>query len=405
MLLTDVCAFASELLLYLALAAPLFARSGALLPDAVFLTAVLASETLCRLLEKKKRLFRCLPLLLFAPLFLFAPSPAAIVFPLPLLILAALRAWTGALAASRDTLRGLLKYGTAAYFFLLACLSVNRDGAFASASLPYFTVFLPVCVLALRLLRAEDAPGKKLTLLNAGLLLFAVCAGLFFSSDTGLFLIKEAAGAVYKYAFVPALLLVIALLLVVPFLLYFLIKWLISLLKPEPAEYMPEEFDLGIRDVLKTEDAVLHETPAWLRDAFIGLGVMLLLYIFWQIAKKMIARRNAGTLQKEGFRIAAPADAPRAERVPLSLAPDAVIRRVYARYLRMIGTIPLAVNGTLLSDELNEQAEPLTGDAGELRKLWLKAKYSPGECTAAEARAAAAALRELRKTFRKNRGD
>lgn len=403
MLLTDAAAYLSELLLYTALAGAFLSRMGALLPVPPSLTLILLAETLSRLLERKSRPVRCLPLILFLPLLVYAPSLPAAFFPLPLLILAFLRAGTGAYAASQETLKGMLRYGTAAFFFILACTSAEKGAdSFARFSLPWFTSFLPVTVLALRLVRAGETPSKKMVLLNAALLLAAVGAGLFFSSDAGLWLIRETGNILYRYVIVPVLLLVIALILVVPCLLFLLIRWLISLIPFKPEEYENEPLELGISDILKMEEAATYETPAWLKDALIGLGVLFLLFLCYLLAKKMLAKRQTKAAPGSVIRAAAPAVSTEHERIPLSLCPDAVIRRTYARYLSLLGKIPLPVDGTLLSDELNEQAQPFTGDAAELRLLWLKARYSPHECTREEANRAVSLLRTLRKHYRNN---
>lgn len=277
-MLTAFIAYLSELCLYTATVGFLITRLGSVPLTAHIAGVLFVAESFCALLHRRRRSVRMLPLLLCVPLFFKPASYAAILYPLPPLILIATRAWTGSFAASRETVRSLFRLGIwAAVLLMLASFGNGESEAFI-ALIPAFTVFLLLSILNMRLLRDESllSFGGRFRLMNYGLVALCLLSGLFLSSGTGLALLKGAGTVLYSYVIVPVLLVIIVALLAVPGLLFYLISKLVtlllSLLPGREEEASVFEFDSSVKEALEVEEEELRVMPDMLKKALIGLA-------------------------------------------------------------------------------------------------------------------------------------
>lgn len=404
MLLADLAAYSAELCLYVSTVGYLISMIGPVRPVLLSAVVLFLTECLVSLLRNKKRVLRLLALLPALCLFYPLPSFAAFLYPLPMLVLIFTRAFSGAVSAGRENVRSMFRLGTAAFAVMLFCLSLNGGLDGFSKVFPYFTVFLLLTVLSMRLLRNENTtPGREVTALNLLLMLLALVAGFLLSSEAGLAVLKAAGNFFLQYMLIPVLMLCVGLLIAIPGLLIWLIAKLISLIPfhLEDAEEA-EPWSISGFDPGTLEAEALRELPAWLKQAGIGLLVLGGLFLCWLLAKRMLVRRRMPGRGTETVRTRIEGSEERRQGFTLSRSPDTVIRRCYRKYLGLCRKLSLRTDGTLLSDTLRDASSLYTGPATEtLRTLWIKARYSPLACTGEEADAARAALKEIRACFRK----
>lgn len=410
-MLTAFIAYLSELCLYTLTIGFVITRLGSVPPTAHTAGVLFIAEALSALLHRQKRAVRLLPLLLCVPLFFKPASYAAILYPLPPLILLTLRAWTGSFAASRETVRSLFRFGIWTAMILILVSFGNAAKEAFIALIPTFAVFLLLSVLNMRLLRDESllSLGGRFRLMNYALVVLCLLAGLFLSSETGLALLKSVGTVLYSYMIVPALLVIIVVVLAVPGLLIFLLSKLFTLimsLLPAGEEGTPVfEFGPAVQEVLELEEEELRTLPDVLKKALIGLAVMLFLYLCYLGAKALLRKKRAGEEQQGSPNFEKLSyDTVSAPRHLLPRNDREVIRFCYRRYLQLCRRRGLPAEGEILSDALRDRSFFFTGEQTDtLRRLWLKARYSEEECTAEEASEARRALRELKTYERRNR--
>ena len=404
MLLTNLGMYLLELCLYAATAGFIAGRFGTLPPLWLCIALFLAGEGVCSLLKNRPRGIRLLSVLPVAPLFFMAASPAAFIFLLLPAALLLARAFTGRCDAERGTVTEEFKYGCAAFFVLLLCCAANGSASgLITEALPYFTAFLLVSIWSMRLLREDAASfGTGYYLLNAGLLLLALGAGLFLSSEAGVTMLKEIAAALYGYILMPLLVLALAVLLAVPALLFLLIKKLLSLLQLKMPESSSGEWAFSMPEALDLEETVTAEITPWLKKAFWGLVILLALYLAYRLIRGLLYRESTAAQRLTGEKREALSHTPPAQA--RSLFPtDAAgsIRACYRRYLKLCRRHALPTDGTLLSDALAKESLPYTGESTQtLRRLWAKARYSAADCTREEAAEARNALKQIRAACR-----
>lgn len=401
MSLVDVTAFAAELCLYMASVGYYAAIFGSTLSPMWYFGVFFVCGALCSLL-RKKGVLRFVPLALMALAFVGAESIPAVILPIPAVFMLWLKAKNRAWLAGQDRARSMFSLG-------FGVLAVDVFAAFVSSSftlmantaLPFFVVWLMLCVLILRLLRNPAENSLRLRVMNVILVVFIAGAGLLLSSDACVSAVLAAASAVYTYAVLPVLIAAIAIASAIPVVFAWLISRLALLFDSGGAAGEPMELEENLEVIYDTIGGA--EAPEWL----IWTAIALVSAAFIAAVCAVICRLTGAGGEKErparrtvyssGF--VQPAEH---RRKAFGSSPADVVRSCYRKYLVICARRGVMVNGSAASDEICRQSESLHANcgAGELRELWLPARFSSGPISESDAARAKSALRSISRAFK-----
>ena len=400
---TDFTCFAGELCLYMSTLGFVVSRFGETRGSLLYIALGLIAGTGCMLAQRAKGALRFLPLLLFAPAFLLARSVAAVILPVPVLLLMVLRSHARAWRGEYELTRTLFKAGTCVYMALLAVMALAGSGSrFLTDALPLFVTWLLLTVLNLRLLRNGDTAnfGGRFRVLNALLVLGVALIGFLLSSDLAVTAFMAVVRAVYGYVVGPLLFAALCVVATLPAVIAYLFMLFLRLFQ---ADREPPELDLsGVPGLLEDYDGTVRETSVWFQRAAVAVVVLLFLLLAFFIARKLVSGREAPPqtarpLVREHVSVRTN------RRRTFGNSPAERVRAAYRKYLMLCAGLDIPVDGSVASDVIRDSSSPYTGaeDAGNLRDTWLRARFSGRGVTDADAREARRLVRRMRSSAEK----
>ena len=356
-----------------------------LVPALSALCCVLSS-----LLSRKKAQLRFLPLSLLASAFFFIRGFADFLLYLPPLIYCA---YICVRADFEPDYEGSASYFRTAAPALSAALLlvVIFGGAGAAAKvLGYFVVFLVSGVLMLRLLRhnAQNRREWRLQIIDLALLVLCCGAALFFSSGAFLGAAGGLLSLIYDKLIAP-LLLALAYALSYVFLLF---SGLFSIKGSEGYVLKLNSDNLDLKTIFGpefTDETVQSRLPAQLLTA---LGIIAFLvaafFVFRHLARGAGKRSARGAMGENVRRFAAYAPAV-PFLVPARGAAETV-RRCYRKFLLAMKSRGFTLSPSDTSESVLAASKGTFDPAlaGELREIYIRARYSPASVTKADAKRA-----------------
>ena len=400
-LLTDLCYF----MFVISSITTKFAHSGMLM-SSPFVMAV-SGYFCCYMREKKpdKRALRMLPLLLAGAAFVFTKTPVDYVVTVPMVIylfvLVLREKMTIAYEQTLDRFYLLLKILPVAILFTI--LAGNKKG-FTEVMLPYFFFFLIVTVMLLRMLRHSDQVNSdnKFRLMNT--LEIGVVCGLGWLLSTGYIL------SIFKYVGYFVMDYLLKPIFTGGLYVFGLIMWpirkLTSLINVDLEDYDFSELNIGEEAVDAGDMAVMEfyaEEAAKGGDAqimqYVGIAVGAIALIVLGIILFRILMRvgRKGVDNHFGdFRESIDAD-PGEDR--LGRSPRDRVRAMYRKFLHMCVRAGLDPDLNLNSRDVN-QAMGKNFDMPAmdgLREVYIRARYSSGDISEDDVKAAKLMLERTRK--------
>lgn len=404
MRLTDFTAFTGEICLYMSVVGFFLSGPGGIQRTLVCAAVSLLAESACMLCRKWRGAARYLPALLMIPLFLTARSIATTLLPAPALMLILLRCYVRQWRAEYYTVRRLFVVGSILYSFLFLSFALNGSLEWlTSDSLPFFVTWLLLTVLNMRLLRNQYAVNLdgRFKALNIALLLCVAFIGMALSSD----LPVAAAAAVLKAALVhvvwPVLFVAVYIIAVAFAVIAYLIARLLLVLGIGDGEIKPLQLDAGIMENIFGDAVVENNDPSqWLVWVVVAVGILIFLVIAWIVVRELISRPSAesditGEIKRESLSPAAKQPRRAGRR-----ASAGGVRAAYRKYLALCAAFQIPVDGSVASDVIRDKSAPYMGaeDAGELRDMWLSARFSGQDTSPEETKRARQLLRRMRES-------
>ena len=357
---------------------------------------------LCMKLADKNGIVKYLPLLLCILFVVPFRGLAGLLSVVPVIILLVNNAVHGTWHTTYDMVLTGLKAGLPAYAVMMVFLlpgfgDISRY--MVPHSLSYFVLFLTLSVFGLRILRNEDPAvlNIRYVLMNLGITAAVLVVALLLSSSFFMNLLAGGIWLVYRYLILPVLAAFAYAIMIIPYGLYLLIRWVLSLIHHDAPEVQEQESpaQLGAAVFEQFEQATGSNLMA-----LIGRGIGIILFVLIAV---ILVKKFGGQLQ----RTAAPRAAVSREDIRpqktrrrrlFGDAPESVIRRCYAQFLKLCGKHNIKVDGSLASDDISKQAVQYLNspEPEELRKLWLPVRFGerPDGSDAEKAK-------ELLKTIRK----
>lgn len=399
MRLTDFTAFAGEICLYMSVVGVLLSGPGEGGRALLFAAVSLLSESACALCRDRRGAVRYLPALLMLPFFLTARSIAEALLPAPVLMLILLRCHTGQWRAEYYTVRTLFKAGGVICTILFLTFAVGDHFArLAADSLPFFTVWLLLTVLNMRLLRSQYAVSLdgRFKALNIALLLCVALIGMALSSDLPVAAVTALLRAAWIYVVWPILFAAIYVIALLAATAAYLIGRLLLAAGIGDGEAEPPPFDNALmQDVFGGMDIGTGDPSRWPVRVAVAVGILLFLLIAWFVVRSLISRpapgpKVSGDIRRESLSTVAK-QTRRGRR-----AGAGGVRAVYRKYLTLCAALQIPVDGSVASDVIRDKSAPYVGaeDAGELRDMWLRARFS--DMPPGDARRARQLLRRMR---------
>ena len=403
--ISGICQYFAEVCLYIStlrFAFIFFAELQAPAPvAALFCAAGIAASALSRF----KGIVPYLSVLVTAPLFFLAGNTASIIalIPLEMLLIMSIRrnGWKG----DSVILRGLLTPGALMVILIIFAASISdRFPEFKEQALPYFICFLGLVILALRVLRNEDAgrTDAKFYILNLLLVCLVCAAGFLLSSNLLMNALKAVTSTVYRFIIAPLFMAVAYVTMMVPLV----IGWLLRNVKMHEPESLTEEIELVTNgeDLLETFAETTDTSPEWIGTVFTILVILIFLLICFVIIRKIVdnaGRRNLSDVVME--RTSTDSEMPEKKRRRIFRSgPADTIRACYRKYLEICADLMIPIDGTIASDGIADRSEGKTGRdvTRALRRLWLPARYSEEASTEEDAKQAKLLLKEIKKNTR-----
>ena len=224
---SGICQYFAEVCLYLSTLRfifTFFAEIQAPGPVAgIFFAAGIASAFFSRF----KGFKAYLPLLLTLPAFFLAGNIASVITLIPLEMLLLMHIRKKGWKSDSVVIRGMMGPGAFLFVFILLAASLgDHFPVFRDQAIPFFTSFLGLTVLALRIMRNEDAgrTDARFYLLNLGLVCLVGGAGFLFSSRLLIGAVKAVAGTFYKYIIAPLFMLFAYAAMVIPLAVGWLLR-------------------------------------------------------------------------------------------------------------------------------------------------------------------------------------
>lgn len=381
-----------------------FAAAGFFAPTLPFaLPALLfaACGSASAALAEKKPVVRLLPLLPALLVFLWVHSWADALVLVPPCAYVLFAAAAGRFGVGYDSFAGVFK--PAAAILALAVLSAlvfAPAGVAAKNALPYAVLYVIAGVLLLRLLRHDEAARRspRAFLLGVAAPLAAVAAAALLTGAGALGALGDALGFLYRTLVAPVLM---GLAYAVYGVAWAFARVLRFLFSPsggdgngEPVA-LPEIPDAG--ELLPERG----ESPL-VTQILIALGALFTLFAAYLLFRKLLGTRVAAAgfpANETRSRLDGPP--PVQKRAPFhARTPRDAVRRVYRRFLLLVedaGT-KLPPSATSL-DAVNAAAGYFdAAPAGQLRELYLLARYSAHEITRTDAKRARFLLEAVRKS-------
>lgn len=403
MRLTDITVFTGEICLYMSVAGFLLSGPGGIRRTLVCAAVSLLAESACALCRDWRGAARYLPALIMLPLFWTARSVAAALQPVPVLMLILLRCSAKQWGAEYYTVRKLFLAGGILYAIIFFSFALNENlERLASDSLPFFALWLLLTVLNMRLLRNQYTVSLdgRFKALNIALILCVALIGLAISSDLPVAAVTAVLKAAWVYVAWPILFAAAYAIAVLFTAVVYLTGRLLLALGIGDGAIEPLQFDTaGVQDVFGGAAAVGVEDPSqWPARVAIAVGILLFLIIAWFVVRALISRPPKGPdISGEIKRESLPPAAKQPRRT--GRRPAAVgVRAAYRRYLALCEAFHIPVDGSIASDVIRDQSAPYMGaeDVGELRSIWLSARFSGRDASPEDARRTRRLLRRLR---------
>ena len=405
---TDLTCFAGELCLYMSTLGFVVSLFGETRNSLLYLALGLIAGAGCMLAQKARGALRFLPLLLFAPAFLLARDLASAVLPVPVLLLMLLRARRRSWRGDHELVKKLFKVGIVVYPLLLGFIALAElFNRFLADTLPLFVVWLLLTVFNLRLLRNSDTAnfGGQFRVLNAAMVLGVALVGFLLGTDLAVTAFLTLIRLIYSYVIGPLFFVALCIFTVVPAALGYLFGLLMRLMRGLLGSQEVPEMDLaGFAIEFPEYDGSATESSVWLQRAAAAVLVILFLLIVFFIVRKLVSRRKAPprpprTLERESVAVKT------GRRRGYGNSPAERVRAAYRKYLVLCGGLNIPVDGSAASDVIRDSSAPYTGeeDTQALREVWLRARFSGGEITDAEAKGTRQMVRRMKSSAEKTR--
>lgn len=402
MRLTDFTAFAGEICLYMSTVGFLLSGPGGIRRMLVCAAVSLLAESACALCGARRGPARYLPALIMIPLFRTASSIAAALLPVPVLMLILLRCSAGYWRAEYYTVRKLFLVGGTLYSAIFLSFALNENlERLASDSLPFFTVWLLLTVLNMRLLRNQYTVNLdgRFKALNIALILCVALIGLALSSNLPVAAAAALLKAAWIYVVLPILFAAMYAIAVLFAAVVYLIGRLLLALGIGDGEIEPLQFDTAdMQEVFGGAAAGVEDPSQWPARIAIAVGILLFLIIAWFVVRELISRPPkepdiSGEIRRESL----PSAAKQPRRNRRRAAAEGV-RAAYRKYLALCAAFHIPVDGSVASDVIRDRSVPYMGaeDTGELRSMWLSARFSGRDTSPEDTRRARQLLRRMR---------
>lgn len=265
---------------------------------------------------------------------------------------------------------------------------------------PFFLIHIFSGILLLRTLRHGESMrhNKSLLLTNAALALVFGAGTWLLSSSMVLSPLGAALSAIYDTIIAPVLSLLVYAVAGAGWLAW---RGISLLTLNDPTDTEPVELDTGMGlDLTAGEAQTLAASwiPAALGGILAGLLALLVVYFFKRLYGARLSNRRTVTFSSEHLQAGKRAEKP--ERMPLVAPrePRQAVRWYYRKFLISASARGIPIRPCDTSQSVADSCESLfcREKLDDLRGLYIRARYSPAPVTRDDARAAAAAFRELR---------
>ena len=404
MIFSDYIALIGDFCYYAATVGFVVRLCGNTASPLLLIVCYLLSITAFLLLRKVKNVLRFAPLLLLLPDFLCCGGSAAgLIWPIPLVVLLLLRAWSGSWSAEYARTRTIFKIALIVYVpFALFSLMSKRIDDFTSQSMPFFVAWLLITVIDLRILRTPDMQslGTRFRVLNVLLVLAVAVLAFVLSSDVCVTVLRTGLSFLLGKVCAPLLMAVVYVCIAIPALIVFFVRWILSLFTGVDPKPSTEFVGNGEPDVFQ-EIYNSVQPGAWLGKVLSVLGILLIIFLCFLICRKLLARRNPiigdlGTHIRES--LGAPEPLRSKKRFSFSNSAEDTVRSSYRSYLAVCARHDVEVDGRIASDRICSSSVGFSGEenAEKLRSLWLPARYSELNITEEDAKEAKSLLKDIR---------
>ncbi len=377
-------------------------------PSAAFYLALAGSILLDSLLrvqhvyETGSRMLRFLPMLLPFAALTFHPALPQILHVLPVWAYLAFSMITDRVQISYTAFRLHFSFGL--WMLLLMVFGPLFPGSLAASftgAIPYLVGMLVYGVCLLRMLREQRPDGVKQGLY---ILLFILICVLLTVGQAPQLLVRGL-GLVYRFVIAPLILAAAILIGAVAYVVYALLRWLISFAKgePEPLQLRLEGAaeTLGVEEQLETIVADL----LWLRTVLIIAGAAFLLFLLYRLFRRLLGKKTgAGGMnpwrERQSDR-GAEGGIARKTGVFRPRDPRLAIRWDYAHFIAECRRRGVTVKEGMTASELAVRSMSAFpgADPAELTALYLPARYDlSGHVSPEEARRSGELWRTLKRT-------
>lgn len=279
---------------------------------------------------------------------------------------------------------------TSRFFLLLFLLFVEmgRLEEILIVAVPYFIVYLLICVTLLRMLRSDNRSSKKRNII---LMLIVLSSGIILAIAEVGYIIAEIFGFIQQIVYWVIIALSVAIIYIVEFI-FNIIIWILDLFLPRAA---PDFFDdLSVpydegAGAVQLVQPIIADVPMWLQ-VLVALSIILVLVLFF------IYLRNRFKTSKLHTKVLS---ASRIEETVLSKTslrkrkgrkllrpsnPRYAIRWYYQKYMtegvKRSSSQVLSADTTIKIHEKFGKSFP-SDEASQLRELYIKARYQYSEET------------------------
>ncbi len=354
----------------------------------------------------KRAWLRYLPLLLCAGCFLFTAHTADVVVTVPIVLYVAFVIFRRTYEVGYDEM--LTRFYTCLKILVVPMLIMvvaNNWRGFVDVMLPYFFFFLVLTVMQLRMLRHNEKvlTDRRFRLMNVGEILLLCGAGYLLSSGYMLTAFRFLLGLVVRFVLRPVLTGIVY--------IFGGLAWLLNKAF-SGIDFHMEDVDLsGLDDLgqaMQQGDQTTQEyaqnpdSPVTRIMTYILIGiavVIVILVVFLLFRALMRAGRRDDDNKFDDVRESLDdPDSGAARR--LTHAPRDRVRRYYRKFLKLCDVRGIGAGEHLNSLQINDQARRVfrTPSLSALRELYIKARYSSAEITAADVKDARSAYEEVKKS-------
>lgn len=406
MAFSGICEYLSQMCLYLATVRFVFTFLGEIQSPWPVAGIFLAAGITAGVFSRFKGFKAYLPMLLVVPAFILSPTIISAVTLVPMVMLLGFRIYKNSWKGDSVVIRGSITAGLIAYAFILMISAVSAHyPVMVAESIPFFVLFLMLCILGLRVLRNEESGRTSFVFyaLNTAIVVLVALSGFIFSNSWLLNAVKTGLKAAYDYVIGPLLMGFAYIVIIIPLAL----GWLLEKLKTKEGEVMELEMDFALTDEEKEEmlgDLEQKVPPEWVGKFFAALGIVIFLVICFFVIRKLVtdngrAERSGGKLTRVTID---EEEAPRRRRRSLRNTAADAVRACYRKYLNICDGMSIPVDGTYASDEIAYRSEGVTGTepTQKLRSLWLPARYSDEDSSEEDVKLAKQCIKEIKKQIK-----